>query len=230
MCIDLMILSGSIFRSRWDHYKEKITKWVPSAFTILSHSKVTLSGSAVSVRPNHLRCIKVLILHASATSPVKIKIPSNSKVVRTEQLKSLDPRQGLILTHKAERRWRGNTNKDVLRLWWPWVCNISERGLSWNICQELKEHPHQRRSWWAHRECRECSWKATLDGMHTAVLLSMVPVKAREAPSITEEVGGTIWPAPAPPRHNWKLSVDSASHSAWLRFLVQLVSLSGEEG
>jgi len=42
------------------------------------------------------------------------------------------------------------------------------------------------------RECRECSPKATLDGTHTAVLLSMVPVKAREVPSITEEVGGTL--------------------------------------
>lgn len=53
-------------------------------FTILLSSELTLKDSTVLVRPNCSQCIKVLILHPSAISHVEIKIPPNSKGVRTQ--------------------------------------------------------------------------------------------------------------------------------------------------
>lgn len=73
-----------------------------------------------------------------------------------------------------------------------WVRKSSSEDRAETFARNSRNSHTRREAAGDRRECRECSLKATFDGTHTAVLFSMVPVKAREAPSITEEVGGTM--------------------------------------
>lgn len=62
-----------------------------------------------------------------------------------------------------------------------WVCKTQSEDRVETFARDSRNIHTRGEADGRRRECRECSWKATLDGMHTAVLVSMVPVKAREA-------------------------------------------------